>query len=75
VSTERRRIFAFSGVLKPQPGGSPPGALEDGVGLLYAGTRLAEAVSILPSRHAWRVAPDGNGSYTEQVIVPRLITA
>jgi peptidase E len=50
-------------------------ATEDGVGLLYAGTRLAEAVTILPGRHAWRVAPDGNGSYTEQVIVPRLITA
>jgi len=27
VSTERRRIFAFSGVLKPQPGGPPPHAL------------------------------------------------
>lgn len=27
MGTERRRIFAFSGVLKPAPGGPPPGAL------------------------------------------------
>lgn len=27
ASTERRRIFAFSGVLKPQPGGPPPETL------------------------------------------------
>lgn len=29
VSTEQRRIFAFSGVLKPQPDGPPPSALVD----------------------------------------------
>jgi peptidase E len=49
-------------------------ATEDGTGLLYAGTELLEAVSILPGRHAWYVTPDGNGGYAEQAIVPRLIT-
>jgi hypothetical protein len=43
--------------------------------LLYAGTELLEAVTVLPGKHAWQVAPDGNGSYTERAIVPRLITA
>jgi peptidase E len=50
-------------------------ATEDGTGLLYAGTELVEAVTILPGRHAWHVTPDGNGRYAEQAIVPRLITA
>jgi peptidase E len=49
-------------------------ATEDGTGLLYAGTELLEAVTILPSRHAWHVTPDRNGGYAEQAIVPRLIT-
>jgi peptidase E len=48
-------------------------ATEDGTGLLYAGTELAEAVTILPGRHAWHVAPDGNGGFAEQAIAPRLI--
>jgi peptidase E len=48
-------------------------ATEDGVGLLYAGTELLEAVTILPDRHAWHVTPDGDGGYTEQAIVPRLM--
>jgi peptidase E len=50
-------------------------ATEDGVGLLYAGPNLLEAVTILRGRHAWHVAPDGNGGYAERAIVPRLITA
>jgi hypothetical protein len=97
VGTERRRIFAFSGVLKPysngvhddlddQPrraafrelianGKLPAGyATEDGVGLLYVGTDLLEAATILPGKHAWHVTPDANGDYAEQAIVPRLIT-
>lgn len=49
-------------------------ATEDGVGLLYAGPDLVEAVSILPGRHAWHVTSDSNGGYTEQPVVPRLIT-
>ena len=56
-------------------GALPAGyATEDGTGLFYAGTELREAVTILPGRHAWHVASDGNGSYTEQVVVPRLVT-
>jgi peptidase E len=50
-------------------------ATEDGVGLLYGGTVLLEAVAILPGRHAWHITPDGNGGYDEQAIVPRLIAA
>jgi peptidase E len=49
-------------------------ATEDGVGLLYAGTRLLEAITILPGSRAWHVTPNGNGGYAEQAIVPRLIT-
>jgi len=48
-------------------------ATEDGVGLHYVGTELREAVSVLPGKHAWHVAPDGQGGYTEQPITPRLI--
>jgi peptidase E len=48
-------------------------ATEDGVGLLYAGTELLEAVAVLRGRHAWYVTPDGNGRYTEQAIAPRLV--
>jgi peptidase E len=48
-------------------------ATEDGVGLLYAGTTLLEAVTILPGRHAWHVTPDGDGGYAEEAIVPRLV--
>ena len=55
-------------------GALPAGyATEDGVGLRYAGTELAEAVTILPGKHAWHVAPDGAGGYTERRIVPRLV--
>ena len=50
-------------------------ATEDGVGLLYAGTTLVEAVSILPGKRAWHISPDPNGGYTERAINPRLITA
>jgi peptidase E len=50
-------------------------ATEDGVGLLYAGTELLEAVTILPGRHAWLITPDANGGYAEQALVPRLIAS
>ncbi len=57
-------------------GALPAGyATEDGTGLLYAGTELAEAVTILPGRRAWHVTPDGAGGYAERAIVPRLIGA
>jgi peptidase E len=50
-------------------------ATEDGVGLLYAGARLLEAVTVLPGRRAWHVAPDGSGGYAEEAIVPRVVAA
>lgn len=50
-------------------------ATEDGIGLVYAGTELLEAIAILPGRHAWHVSPGGDGSYMEYAVVPRLITA
>jgi len=49
-------------------------ATEDGTGLLYAGTELLEAISVLPGKQAWHVAPDANGGYTEKAITPRLVT-
>lgn len=48
-------------------------ATEDGVGLHYVGTKLREAVTILPGKRAWRVEPDGQGGYTERAVSPRLI--
>jgi peptidase E len=50
-------------------------ATEDGTGLVYAGTELLEAVTILPGKRAWHVAPDGSGGYAERPVTPRLISA
>jgi peptidase E len=70
---DQPRRAAFRGLIAS--GELPAGyATEDGVGLLYAGTSLLEAITILPGRHAWHVRPDGNDSYAEEAIVPRLIT-
>jgi peptidase E len=46
-------------------------ASEDGVGLHYLDTRLAEAVRIRPGKRAWHVEPDGDGGWREQEIPPR----
>jgi peptidase E len=55
-------------------GALPAGyATEDGVGLHYDGTELREAVSVLPGKRAWRVAPAAAGGYTEDPVTPRLI--
>jgi len=52
----------------------PPGyATDDGVGLHYRGTELAEAVSDTPGKSAYRVEPDGRGGAVETVIEPRLL--
>jgi len=59
-----RRLVA-SGEL---PGGY---ATEDGVGLHYVGTALAEAVTARTGARAWRVDPDGAGGWTERAITPR----
>jgi peptidase E len=46
-------------------------ATEDGVGLHYIGTDLAEAVSVIEDSRAWHVVPDGRGGYVETSVRPR----
>jgi peptidase E len=48
-------------------------ATEDGVGLHYIGTELAEAVTVRPSAKAWRVDPDGSGGVTQRPVAARPI--
>ncbi|MEU2347572.1 peptidase E [Modestobacter sp. NPDC049651] len=48
-------------------------ATEDGVGLHYIGTELAEAVTVRPRARAWRVEPDGHGGATERAVPARLL--
>lgn len=55
-------------------GALPAGyATEDGVGLHYRGTDLAEAVTVRPGARAYRVDPDDHGGWTERAITPREI--
>ena len=49
MSTERRRIFAFSGVLKPQPGGPPPHALLNFPLSLAAASRPVRRLCYIPT--------------------------
>jgi peptidase E len=52
----------------------PPGhATDDGVGLVYRGTELAEVVADRPGKAAYRVDRDGEGRATETRIEPRLL--
>jgi peptidase E len=48
-------------------------ATDDGVGLHYVGTELAEAVSDLPGKSAWRIESDGAGGVTETGLPTRLL--
>ena len=50
---------------RPAPTGElPPGhATEDGVGLHYVGTELADVVSVVPGARAWRVDRDGTSRW------------
>ncbi|MEV0942264.1 peptidase E [Micromonospora wenchangensis] len=48
---------------------------DDGVGLVYRGTRLAEAVADRAGVAAYEVVPDGAGGVRETRIEPRLLTA
>jgi peptidase E len=52
------------------PGGY---ATEDGVGLHYVGTELAEAVTVRPGARAWRIEPNGRGGCTAQAVEARPI--
>jgi peptidase E len=55
-------------------GGFPPGvAAEDGVGLVYDGTALAEAVSWRGDGRAWRVAPVTGGGCIEDPLPVRRV--
>jgi peptidase E len=64
----RRRCFRDLIAAGELPAGY---ATEDGVGLHYVGTRLHEALSVLPAPRAWKVEPDGVGGWTETPIQPR----
>lgn len=46
---------------------------DDGAGLHYVDAEMVEAVSELPGRYAWRVAPDGAGGVTEDRLPTRLL--
>ncbi|MGK5443402.1 Type 1 glutamine amidotransferase-like domain-containing protein [Micromonospora sp. URMC 105] len=48
---------------------------DDGVGLVYRGTRLAEAVADREGVAAYELTPDGAGGARETRIEPRLLTA
>jgi peptidase E len=69
---EGQRRAAYRGMVAS---GELPGgyAAEDGVGLHYLGTELAEAVTVRPGARAWRVDPDGTGGFVERAITPRQI--
>ncbi|HUN33863.1 MAG TPA: peptidase E [Trebonia sp.] len=66
----RRRVFRDLIADGRLPAGY---ATEDGVGLHYVGTELREAVTVLPGKQAWHVAPDQQGGYMERAITPRVI--
>lgn len=46
-------------------------ATEDGTGLHYVGTELHEVLGVLPDRHAWYAAPEGESGYAERPIAAR----
>jgi dipeptidase E len=52
---------------------APGWGVDDGVGLLFRGTRMVEAVSSRPGRHAYRVHVV-EGEVVEEAIEPRLLT-
>jgi peptidase E len=52
----------------------PPGyATDDGVGLVYRGTELAEAVADRADRAAYQVSPGPDGGVVETRLEPRLL--
>jgi hypothetical protein len=46
---------------------------DDGVGLVYRGTRLVEAIADREGVSAYEVSRDADGSVREAVIAPRLL--
>ena len=68
VAQPRRAIYRQMVADATLPGGY---ATEDGVGLHYLDTKLAEAVRIRPGKQAWQVESDGDGGWRERKIPPR----
>ena len=66
-----RRAAYRAQIALGMPGGF---AVEDGVGLLFAGTKLSEAVTSRPSARAYRVDSEGT-EVLEHPIEPRLLVA
>ena len=48
-------------------------ATEDGVGLHYVGSELAEAVTVRPAARAWHLRPNGHGGCAEQPVETRVL--
>lgn len=71
ASDPKRRAEYRTRIAEGMPGGF---AVEDGVGLLFAGDELVEAVSARPGARAYRVALEGS-QVVERPIEPRLLTA
>jgi peptidase E len=68
---ERRPVF-LDAVAR---GAIPPGyGADDGVGLLFEGTRLARIVSSRPGTHAYRVGAGDDGQAVETPLEPELLT-
>jgi peptidase E len=70
-SDPKRRAEYRTRVAEGMPAGF---AVEDGVGLLFHGTELAEAVTARPSARAYRVELEGS-QVVERVIEPRLLAS
>jgi peptidase E len=66
----RRQVYRDLVAAGALPGGY---ATEDGVGLHYVGTELAEAVTVRPKARAWHLRPNGVGGCTEEPVETRLI--
>jgi dipeptidase E len=71
ASDPKRRAEYRIRIAAGMPGGF---AVEDGVGLLFAGDELVEAVTARPAARAYRVALEGS-QVVERPVEPRLLTA
>jgi len=71
ASDPRRRAEYRTRIAEGMPGGF---AVEDGVGLLFAGDELTEAVTARLGARAYRVALEGS-QVVERPIEPRLLAA
>ncbi len=70
VEPERRPTFQRLIGSKVLPDGY---ATDDGVGLVFRGISLSEAVTEVPGKNAYRVTWAGPGEVREEIITPRLL--